>query len=157
MPLTQPMMQPKAHYRTIRSCVNMDTIPTAAPALNIRNNSLQKLLTFMFRQDKAHGRLTLKRVSMQMQSMPPLLKLQRKERLKPVNRGGRNAPCKVLFWVRNGCLAVAHGIKGKRSRVYSGDSEHRYRSEAEALKRCRADGVPTCKIIAPEGCSLPYL
>ena len=85
----------------------------------------------------------------------PSLEIAKEGAIKACEEGG-NAPCKVLFWVRNGCLAVAHGIKGNRSRVYSGDSEHRYRSEAEALKRCRADGVPTCKIIAPEGCSLPY-
>ena len=116
-----------------------------------------KLLTSTFHQNTVHGQSTLKQVFRQMQSMLRLLKLQRKERLKPVNRGGRNAPCKVLAWVRNGCLAIAQGSRGKRPMIYSGHTGHPYRAEAEALKQCRAAGEPECKIIAPEGCSLPYL
>ena len=36
-----------------------------------------------------------------------------KAAIKNCEQGGRNAPCKVAVWVRNGCIAVAQGKSGK--------------------------------------------
>ena len=82
----------------------------------------------------------------------PSLKVAKEGAIKACEQGGRNAPCKVFAWVENGCLAVAQGSK----KAYTASSRHRYRAEAEALKRCRDAGEPRCKIAVPEGCSLPY-
>ena len=87
----------------------------------------------------------------------PSLEVAKEGAIKACEQGGRNAPCKVFAWVKNRCLAVAQGSKGKMPKAYPGDSRHRYRAEAEALKQCRDAGEPQCKIIVPEGCSLPYL
>ena len=86
----------------------------------------------------------------------PSLEVAKEGAIKTCEEGG-NAPCKVFAWVENGCLAVAQGSKGKMPKAYPGDSRHRYRAEADALKQCRDAGEPKCKIIVPEGCSLPYL
>ena len=83
----------------------------------------------------------------------PSLKVAKEGAIKACEQGGRNAPCKVFSWVKNGCHAVAQGSK----KAYTASSKHRYRAEAEALKQCRDAGEPKCKIIVPEGCSLPYL
>ena len=77
-----------------------------------------------------------------------------KEAIKSCEQGGRNAPCKVEAWVRNGCIAVAQGKEGKQSRVFSGTTEPG-RAEAEALRKCQTAGVPQCKIVVSEACSLP--
>ena len=82
----------------------------------------------------------------------PSLEVAKKGAIKACEQGGRNAPCKVFSWVKNGCHAVAQGSK----KAYTASSKHRYRAEAEALKRCRDAGEPRCKIAVPEGCSLPY-
>ena len=85
----------------------------------------------------------------------PSLEVAKEGAIKTCEEGG-NAPCKVFAWVENGCLAVAQGSKGKMPKAYPRSTRHRYRAEAEALKRCRDAGEPKCKIIVPEGCSLPY-
>ena len=85
----------------------------------------------------------------------PSLEVAKKGAIETCEQGG-NAPCKVFASIRNGCLAVAQGSKGKMPKAYPGGSKHRYRAEAEALKQCRDAGEPKCKIIVPEGCSLPY-
>ena len=77
-----------------------------------------------------------------------------KEAVKTCEQGGRNAPCKVEAWVRNGCIAVAQGKEGKQWRNFFGLKEPGL-AEAEALRKCRASGLPQCKITTPEGCSLP--
>ena len=42
------------------------------------------------------------------------LEAAKKQAIKTCEQGGRNAPCKIAVWVRNGCLAVAQGRhKGK--------------------------------------------
>ena len=76
------------------------------------------------------------------------------EAIKTCEQGGRNAPCIVSAWVRNGCIAVAQGKEGKQSRVFSGTTEPG-RAEAEALRKCQTAGVPQCKIVVSEACSLP--
>ena len=77
-----------------------------------------------------------------------------KEAIKTCEKGGHNAPCKVEAWVRNGCIAVAQGKEGKQSRIFSGTTKPG-RAEAEALRKCQAAGVPQCKIVVSEACSLP--
>ena len=77
-----------------------------------------------------------------------------REAIKTCERGGSNAPCKVLVWARNGCVASAHGDEGKRPRLFSVTGKPGF-AEAEALRRCRAAGVPECRILIPETCSLP--
>ena len=77
-----------------------------------------------------------------------------KEAIKTCERGGSNAPCKVIAWVRNGCIAAAQGKEGKQSRIFSGTTKPG-RAEAEALRKCQAAGVPQCKIVVSEACSLP--
>ena len=77
-----------------------------------------------------------------------------KEAIKTCERGGSNAPCKVIAWVRNGCIAAAQGKEDKQSRIFSGTTKPG-RAEAEALRKCQAAGVPQCKIVVSEACSLP--
>ena len=77
-----------------------------------------------------------------------------REAIKTCERGGSNAPCKVLVWARNGCVASAHGDEGKRPRLFSVTGKPGF-AEAEALRRCQAAGVPGCRILIPETCSLP--
>ena len=77
-----------------------------------------------------------------------------KEAIKTCEQGGRNAPCKVEAWVRNGCIAVAQGNEGKQSKVFPSTTKPD-RAEAEALRKCQAAGVPQCKIVVSEACSLP--
>ena len=77
-----------------------------------------------------------------------------REAIRTCERGGSNAPCKVLVWARNGCVASAHGDEGKRPRLFSVTGKPGF-AEAEALRRCRAAGVPGCRILIPETCSLP--
>ena len=78
-----------------------------------------------------------------------------KAAIKNCEQGGRNAPCKVAVWVRNGCIAVAQGrYKGKWKTFYGVDDLGR--AEANALNQCHtAAGVTQCRITTPEGCALP--
>ena len=77
-----------------------------------------------------------------------------KEAIKTCEQGGRNAPCKIAAWVRNGCIAVAQGKLGKKWRAFPGVKEPGL-AEAEALRKCQASGYSQCAIFAPEGCSMP--
>lgn len=83
-----------------------------------------------------------------------------KEALEQCKQGNKNAPCKVVSWVRNGCIASAKGKEinnpGKWKSFYVG--KEKGLAEAEALAQCRADPkVTNCEISLPEGCSLPQL
>ena len=83
-----------------------------------------------------------------------------KEALEQCKQGNKNAPCKVVSWVRNGCIAAAKGKEinnpGKWKSFYVG--QEKGLAEAEALAQCRADPkVTNCEISLPEGCSLPQL
>ena len=71
--------------------------------------------------------------------------------IKTCERGGQNKPCKVLAWVRNGCLAVAQAKDGT---IFFGSTDPGL-AEAEALKKCHASGRAQCKITTPEGYSMP--
>ena len=77
-----------------------------------------------------------------------------KEAIKTCEKGGRNAPCVVAAWVRNGCIAVAQGKSGNKWKAFPGVKEPGL-AEAEALRKCQASGYSQCTIFAPEGCSIP--
>ena len=77
-----------------------------------------------------------------------------KEAIRTCERGGSNAPCRVVAWGRNGCIAAAQGSEGKKSRIFSGIKKPGL-AEAEALRKCQAAGVPQCKIVVSEACSMP--
>lgn len=84
------------------------------------------------------------------------LEAAKKLAIKTCEQGGKNAPCIVAKWVRNGCLAVAQGkYKGKRKTFYGVDGPGR--SETNALNQCdKAAGVTECRITTSEGCALPH-
>ena len=78
-----------------------------------------------------------------------------KEAIKSCEQGGRNAPCVVGAWVRNGCLAVAQGKSGKNLKTFYGNGAQIGQAEPAALRKCQAAGAVQCKITTPEACSLP--
>ena len=75
----------------------------------------------------------------------------KRQAIKTCEEGGKNKPCKVLAWVRNGCIAVAQRKDGK---VFFGITSPGL-AETEALRKCQASGRFQCVIKTPEGCSLP--
>ena len=75
----------------------------------------------------------------------------KREAIKTCERGGQNKPCKVLAWVRNGCIAVAQRKDGT---LFFGTNDLGL-SEAEALRKCQESGSSQCSIVATEGCSMP--
>ena len=75
----------------------------------------------------------------------------KRQAIETCERGGQNKPCKVLAWVRNGCLAVAQAKDGT---LFFGSTDPGL-AEAEALRKCHASGGDQCKITTPEGCSMP--
>ena len=67
---------------------------------------------------------------------------------------GGNAPCKVVSWVRNGCIAGAEGKLGtKWKSFYAGREQGQ--AEQTVMSQCNASGATDCKIVIPEGCSIP--
>ena len=84
----------------------------------------------------------------------PSLEVAKKGAIKACEQNGKNAPCKVKAWVRNGCLAVAKGkLNGKWMSFPR--SEAPGLVEDKALKACQTSGYSQCTIAVPEGCSLP--
>ena len=84
----------------------------------------------------------------------PSLEIAKKGAIKSCEQGGRNAPCVVAAWVRNGCIAVAQGKSGKKVKTFYG-IEAPGQAEPAALRKCQASGSVQRKITTPEGCSLP--
>ncbi|HHX2503906.1 DUF4189 domain-containing protein [Neisseria mucosa] len=82
------------------------------------------------------------------------LEAAKKQAIKACERGGSNAPCKIVTWVRNGCMAVAKGKSGKKWTAYTSTLGLGL-TENDALRKCQAAGSSQCSIIANEGCSLP--
>ena len=78
----------------------------------------------------------------------------KREAIKTCERGGQNRPCKVLVWVRNGCIAVAQGKDSKSWRNFFGTTPPGM-AEIEALSKCQEHGLSQCKIVVNEACSLP--
>ena len=84
----------------------------------------------------------------------------KKEALAQCRKGDRNAPCEVVSWVRNGCIAAAKGKVINNPKIWKSfyAGKEKGLAEAEALRQCRADPkVTDCEIYRPEGCSLPQL
>ena len=79
-----------------------------------------------------------------------------REAVKNCRKGSRNTPCKAIAWVRNGCIAAAEGKINNKFVVIDG-SGPQGTAEQAALQNCRAGGATECRILAPEGCSLPQL
>lgn len=82
------------------------------------------------------------------------LSAAKKQAIETCEQGGKNKPCKVLVWVRNGCIAVAQGKDGESWRYFFGATSPGF-SEAEALEKCQKYGLTQCKIVVNEACSMP--
>ena len=78
----------------------------------------------------------------------------KREAIKQCQKGSRNTPCKVITWVRNGCMAAAEG-KTKDRFVLSDVAGAQGTVEQAALKNCQDRGGVDCRIIQPEVCALP--
>ncbi len=76
--------------------------------------------------------------------------------IKQCEKGSRNAPCKAISWVRNGCIAAASGKLKNQTRVIGGAAEPGLAEQA-AITNCKNAGMTECKVLMPEGCSLPQL
>ena len=77
-----------------------------------------------------------------------------REAIKTCERGGSNAPCKVIVWARNGCIAIAKGKSGKKWTAFPSTLGPGL-AEADALRKCQASGSSQCSIFSEEICSLP--
>ena len=75
----------------------------------------------------------------------------KRQAIKTCEEGGKNKPCKVEAWVRNGCIAVAQAKDGS---AFFGITPPGM-AESEALRKCQKHGASQCRIIASEGCSMP--
>ena len=82
------------------------------------------------------------------------LEAAKREAIKTCEQGGQNKPCKVLVWVRNGCIAVAQGKDSKSWRNFFGTTPPGM-AEIEALRKCQEHGLSQCKVVVNEACSLP--
>ncbi len=82
----------------------------------------------------------------------------KKEAIKKCENGGKNAPCTIVQWVRNGCIAAARGIKTNVSNnpfISFFDAGKVGEAEKKAMTNCRASGASNCEIYISEACSLP--
>ncbi len=78
----------------------------------------------------------------------------KQEAVKRCQKSSRNTPCKVIVWVRNGCLAAAEGkVKNRFLVTQAGGNQGTV--EQAALKNCQDRGGVDCRIIQPEVCALP--
>ena len=82
------------------------------------------------------------------------LNTAKQEAVKRCQKSSRNTPCKVIVWVRNGCLAAAEGKFKNRFLVTQAGGEQGTVEQA-ALKNCRDRGATECRILQSEVCSLP--
>lgn len=145
------MMQLGAHYKMTLVYVNTDTTVIVAHLVTVNKDNLRKLSTSMFLQNTELGQLTLKLVFQVGHSRWIHLLLPQREAIKTCELGGKNKPCKIYAWVRNGCLAVAQDQNGT---IFFGSTTPGL-AEAEALEKCQRNRKAQCKIIATEGCSMP--
>ena len=82
----------------------------------------------------------------------------KKEAIKKCENGGKNVPCTIVQWVRNGCIAAARGIKTNVSNnpfISFFDAGKVGEAEKKAMTNCRASGASNCEIYISEACSLP--
>ncbi|WP_373742077.1 DUF4189 domain-containing protein [Neisseria sp.] len=82
------------------------------------------------------------------------LKEAKSAALRQCSEGGRNKHCKVITWVRNGCIAAAKGKIGNKLRLYKA-AEVPGQAERTAINRCKSAGGRGCEIHVPEACSIP--
>ena len=82
------------------------------------------------------------------------LEAAKREAIKQCQKGSRNTPCKVITWVRNGCMAAAKG-KVRTGFILSDAAGAQGTVEQAALKNCRERGAIECTILQPEVCALP--
>lgn len=76
--------------------------------------------------------------------------------IRQCEEGGKNAPCKVVIWVRNGCIAVAEGkFPSGKSQIFYSSTGEEGTVENDVLRKCRKSGASNCEVFIPEGCSLP--
>ena len=158
---TLPMMQPEGRCKTILHCAVMVITRTVLQAAAVRHPR-KKIIYHDVKVPSKFGA-----VAMNMKTgygagvlNKNSLSEAQKEALEQCKQGNKNAPCKVVSWVRNGCIAAAKGKEinnpGKWKSFYVG--KEKGLAEAEALAQCRADPkVTNCEISLPEGCSLPQL
>ena len=81
----------------------------------------------------------------------------KKEAIKKCENGGKNVPCTIVQWVRNGCIAAARGIKTNVSNnpfISFFDAGKVGEAEKKAMTNCRASGASNCEIYISEACSL---
>ena len=77
-----------------------------------------------------------------------------REALNFCRRESGSKDCKVVQWSRNGCVAAAEGKLGNKFHLVTGAGKVG-EAEQEVLTECRNNGAKNCKIVMPEGCSLP--
>lgn len=75
----------------------------------------------------------------------------KREAIKKCENGGKNAPCKVISWVRNGCIAAATNSKN----ILFTAAEEPGDAEDVVMNKCRAAGASGCRLTIPEACSMP--
>jgi hypothetical protein len=64
--------------------------------------------------------------------------------------------CKIIGSYRNTCVALAWGLLSKKGSISpAGFGIEKTLAEADALKKCSAQGGRNCKIMMPAECSLP--
>lgn len=76
-----------------------------------------------------------------------------KDAVRICEQSGRNAPCEVVMWVRNGCIASAQGMVGRKWKKFYAARERGV--ENVVMSQCKASGAVNCEIAVPEGCSIP--
>lgn len=77
-----------------------------------------------------------------------------KQAIRQCSDNGKNKHCKVLSWVRNGCIAAAEGRVGKTWKL-SAATGIPNRAESAAMGLCKKSGASNCRIVVPESCSIP--
>lgn len=82
------------------------------------------------------------------------LKEAKREAINLCIQGSGDKNCKVVQWSRNGCVAAAEGKLGNKFHLVTGAGKVG-EAEQEVLTECRNNGAKNCKIVMPEGCSLP--
>ena len=82
------------------------------------------------------------------------LEAAKAQAIKTCEQGGRNAPCKIMSWVRNGCIAIAKGKSGKKWTAFPSTLGPGL-AEADALRKCQESGSSQCSIFSDKVCSMP--
>ena len=75
----------------------------------------------------------------------------KREAIKKCENDGKNAPCSLLIWVQNSCMAGA--VNAKNQLFMEGGKPGEV--EQIAINSCKAAGNSRCKIFIPEACSVP--